>query len=407
MHRATTLARCLPENGWQPYVLTVATRAHDKVDLKSKSPIPDTVKVYRAFALDARRHLSIRGRYTRWSALPDQWANWALSAVPIGWAAIVRNRIDVIFVTFPIATAVLIGLVLQKLTGKPLVVDFRDSMTEDNYPSHPGTRALWQWIEKSVIRRGARFVFTTESARRMYLKRYPQLRSENCIVIQNGFNEDDFTDIAASPHVRESEGPHRLRLVHAGLIYPEERDPSAFFRALKKLKTAGTIDASNLTIDLRASGSEKYYSTLLRDLNVDDIVHLLPALPHREALRDTAEANGLLLFQAASCNHQIPAKVYEYLRLGKPILALTSSAGDTAALLRQAGGTTIADLGDENSIFETMASFLDSVREGVHPLPSPQIVCQFDRKKQAAELARHLSELRSSGVVPQQASLQN
>src|SRR4030095_9682535 len=105
--------------------------------------------------------------------------------------------------------------------------------------------------------------------------------SGNCIVIPNGYNEGDFADIAASPGVRQSEG--RLRLVHAGLIYPEERDPSAFFRALKKLKTAGTIDASNFTVDLRASGSEEYYSTLLRDLSIDDIVHLLPALPHREA----------------------------------------------------------------------------------------------------------------------------
>ncbi len=72
---------------------------------------------------------------------------------------------------------------------------------------------------------------------------------------------------------------------------------------------------------------------MLSDLNIEDIVHPLPPLPYREALCDCAEAHALLLFQAASCNHQIPAKAYEYLRLGKPILALTHPSGDTAALL--------------------------------------------------------------------------
>jgi len=50
----------------------------------------------------------------------------------------------------------------------------------------------------------------------------------------------------------------------------------------------------------------------------------------------------LLLLQASNCNSQIPAKVYEYLRAGKPILALTDPEGDTATLLRNLGINTIA-----------------------------------------------------------------
>ena len=54
------------------------------------------------------------------------------------------------------------------------------------------------------------------------------------------------------------------------------------------------------------------------------------------ALAEQLAADGLLLFQAANCNHQIPAKLYEYLRAGRPILALTDAAGNTAATLRGA-----------------------------------------------------------------------
>ena len=90
-----------------------------------------------------------------------------------------------------------------------------------------------------------------------------------------------------------------------------------------------------------ASGFEDYYAGILKELKIDDIVQLLSALPYRKALEDCARADALLLFQAASCNHQIPAKAYEYLRLGKPVLALTPVVGDTAKLLEEVGGATL------------------------------------------------------------------
>jgi hypothetical protein len=65
------------------------------------------------------------------------------------------------------------------------------------------------------------------------------------------------------------------------------------------------------------------------------VVLLAPALPYREALRETMDVDGLLVFQAANCNHQIPTKIYEYFRTRRPILALTDPSGDTAAALRE------------------------------------------------------------------------
>jgi hypothetical protein len=236
----------------------------------------------------------------------------------------------------------------------------------------------------------------------MYLKRYPALSPTDCVVIPNGYDENDFSSIRMEGGPRPFPIQGRLRLVHSGLIYREERDPRAFFRAVRRLKTEGRINAGNLTIDLRASGSEQYYSDLLREFGIDDIVQLLSPLPFREALLDTATADGLLLFQAASCNHQIPAKAYEYLRYEKPILALTSRSGDAATLLTHTGGATIADLADEESIVLALNGFLASVRNGTHPLPDREKVRKFTRRNQTAELARHLNELMYSGLVAQQ-----
>ena len=159
------------------------------------------------------------------------------------------------------------------------------------------------------------------------------------------------------------------------------------------MKEDERVDGDNLSVDLRASGAEDCYSNLLRELRCEDLIHLLPALPYNQALKECAAADALLLFQAASCDHQIPAKVYEYLRLRKPILALTSHQGDTAALLRETGGATIVDLGDEDAIHSIIPSFLDAVRNGTHPLPDLKTVATYTRHNQASDLAACLSQL--------------
>jgi glycosyltransferase involved in cell wall biosynthesis len=390
--RILKFCRFLPEFGWHPVVLTAKSSAYERVDDTLLLQIPAGVPVTRAFALDAQRDLSFRGRYLRWSALPDRWANWSLAAVWDGLFLIRRWRVDVILTTFPIATSVLIGYLLHKLTGTPWVVDFRDSMTEENYPEDPLTRRVYRWIESKAVRNAARLLFTARSTIQMYQKRYPWLSAEKCLLIPNGYDEEDFqwlSSVTSTPSAPQVP----LRLVHLGVIYPSERDPRPFFRTLARLKQQGRISTSELKVELRASGSEDYYARILNELDIADLVYLLPALPYPVALRDAAQSDGLLVFQAANCDHQIPAKVYEYLRLGKPILALTSHTGDTAALLRETGGATIVDLTDEEAMFRTLPDFLASLRKGDYPPPSFEIVQRYARKNQSRTLAETLSKI--------------
>jgi glycosyltransferase involved in cell wall biosynthesis len=392
VHRAVKFSTHLPANGWKPYVLTVTKWAHKQTDSRMMADLSPEVSVTRAFAVDAQRHLSFRGRYFGWTSLPDRWANWTAAAIPAGLYLIYRNGIDVIVVTFPITTSVLIALILHRLTGKPLVVDFRDSMTEDTYPTDPFVRRLWRRIEKAVMNRGSRFIFTTKSAREMYLKRYPHLLHRDCLVIPNGYDESDFEGVEPyKPPSGDTQRP--IRIVHSGLVYPEERDPRPLFAALRRLKDQNLIDSDNLRIEFRASGSEDYYSKLLQELGISDIVHLLPLLSHRSALKDIAQADALMLIQAASCDHQIPAKAYEYFRAARPIFALVSLSGDTADLLRTTGGATLVDLTDEAAISEALLRFLEAVRSGSHPLPNEQKVSSYARKAGAEELARCLDAL--------------
>jgi glycosyltransferase involved in cell wall biosynthesis len=387
--RALKFCRFLPQLGWLPSVLTVNPRAYERTNPSQLSEIPSSIHVDRVFALDTQRHLSFRGRYLRSLALPDRWSSWCLGAIPAGLRAIRRENFDVILTTFPIATAVYIGWVLHRLTGKPWVADFRDSMTESDYPREQRTWRAYRWIEKKAVRDAARLVFTASSAVKMYLERYPSLSPDRCSLILNGYDEEDFSSFSAAPQT-----PGRpLRLVHMGLLYPIERDPKPFFRTVSQLQKDGKLNASKIRIELRASGSESMYMEIIRAEGIENLVHLLPSLPYRDALQDCANADALLVFQAACCNHQIPAKVFEYLRLAKPILALTAHEGDTAELLRQTGGATIVDLADSNAIYSALPEFLQGVERCSHPQPAPGVVNQFSRRAQAEKLSLLLDEV--------------
>jgi glycosyltransferase involved in cell wall biosynthesis len=390
--RSLKFCRYLPESGWLPTVLSVKPIAYERVEQSLLIGIPPEVTVIRTLALDTRRHLSVKNRYANWMALPDRWVSWLLTAVPAGLFTIYRKRIDLIFTTFPIATAVLIGLILHRLTGKPWVVDFRDSMTEDDYPRDERTRRVYRKIERRAIQHATLFLFTAASTVDMYLTRYPELRPEKCVLLPNGYDEEDFAGLATLP-VGPAPTDRPLRLLHAGLIYPEERDPRPFFEALSRLKTERKLDATNLQVNLRAAGDEEYFGKLLSEFHIEDLVLLSPPLPYQQALQEAASADALLLFQGVSCNHQIPAKAYEYLRLRRPILALTTHEGDTAALLRDVGGATIVNMYDPQAIYQSMLGFLDTLACGNHSLPDAEKTSNYARRNQAHQLSRYLSQI--------------
>ncbi len=390
--RTLKFSRYLPDLGWQPVIVTAHPRAYESVDPGAEESLPNDLPVIHAFALDTKKHLSFRGAYPDLLALPDRWAAWVLGGVPAGLHAIRKHRAEILFTTFPICSAVLIGLILHRLTGKPLVVDFRDSMTEDSYPRDPRMRRLWRWIERHAVRRAARVIFTTSSTRRMYLERYPDLPAQKCLVISNGYDEEDFTGLSMRQNAPAAEKP--LRLLHTGTLYPEERDPRPFFRAVSRLKSEGRIGKDTLQIAFRAPGSENFYRSMLNELNIADIVQLQPHIPYHLSLQECANADALLLFQAANCDHQIPAKAYEYLRVQRPVLALTTQTGDTADLLNETGGTTIVDLASADDIHRELPSFLDTIRAGKHPVADRSRLERYARHNQARDLAACLALVR-------------
>jgi hypothetical protein len=380
MQRTLAFTQYLPRAGWEPVVLSVTPGAYPVREAVTASP------AYRSYALDTARHLALRGRYPGLLAQPDRWISWWLSAVPAGLRLIRHYRPQAIWSSYPIATAHLIGLTLHRLSGLPWIADQRDPMIDGDYPPDPRRYRIHRWIEQQAMQRGAAVVCTTPGAASALRTRCPNGRVE---LIENGYDEASF--IAAeviAPPVRSSGAP--FRLLHSGVIYPSERDPRALFTALRQLRSGGVLRAENFRLVLRATGHDDYLRPLLRGL--EDMVELAPPLPYREGLADMMHADGLLLLQAANCNHQIPAKMYEYLRARRPLLALTHLDGDTARALRSAGIDTIAPLDEAKDVAAALAQFLHLCRLQQAPLAAAETIAAHSRAARTRELAALLEQ---------------
>jgi len=391
MQRTLRFARYLPDHGWEPIVLAPSPRAYQQTDSGQLADIPPQVHVHRTFALDTARHLKLMGRYPRVLALPDRWISWWLSAVPVGWYLIKKYKPDVIWSTYPIATAHLIGLSLQHLTGIPWIADFRDPMVQPDYPPNPLTYRAYEWIENKTIEHCAGAVFTTPGTLRDYQMRFSHVPVSRFHLIENGYDEFSFASIV--PSVNQITKTGRITLLHSGIIYPSERDPTCLFEALAALLEQKAISAENLHVILRASHHEDYLQSLIDRFGIGAVVSLAPPVSYNEALEEMIAVDGLLILQAANCNNQIPAKLYEYLRARRPILALTDPLGDTAAKLRSVGIDTIAPLDSKDAIMEGLCRFLTLLRESDAPVAPTDKILSNSREAGTRELAKVLDSI--------------
>jgi peptidoglycan/xylan/chitin deacetylase (PgdA/CDA1 family)/glycosyltransferase involved in cell wall biosynthesis len=371
--RTLNFVKYLPSHQWNISVLTATPRAFTQQSNDLIDAVPVRTRVIRALALDASRHLAVKGRYLRIAALPDRWSSWWLPAVFKGMKEIRKECPDVIWSTYPIATAHLIGATLARLTGLPWVADFRDPMNSTGYSQHIAQRWLWQRLESYVIETAKVCVFTNVGASESYRKRYPKY-ADKYRVIENGYDEELF---ARSLPSREGAPPHKLLILHSGLIYPKDRNPSTFFAALRILINNGDLDINNLCVRFRAPHHDEEVMASALQHGLGKCVEIKPPVFYQQAIAEMMGADMLLVFQGSGFNSQIPAKIYEYLRAGRPIFAVVDPVGGTAIQLARFGAVQIADIASETVICEALMLALNAL----------------ETEKQRADLAKNILQL--------------
>ncbi len=372
VHRVTGLCRHLAEGGrWRVTVVTGAPRLGAPVDEGLLADVPDSVRVVQAAApelplLAARLLKRARGpkaepppqaagtsttgegepqpgilrRWIDWASwwlqVPDTQTGWLLPAVWAGWRESRRQRPDVIFTTAPLWSAHVAGAMLSHWLRVPLVADFRDPWTGSTFRPIPyaAHRRLNAWLERRVVARASHITCAWDGIRQYMAARYPR-RADIMTTILNGFDPDILDAVPARR--LDATGP---LFVHAGGFYGP-RSPLPLLEALRWSRMNGQPISGTFAL----IGPGSYNGQALRDLAADygvpDAVRVVPRVPHRDALGLVKGADAAMLFGQSGDEAlaSIPAKAYEYIGLGKPVLAI--GAGQEVCDVMRRGGCPV------------------------------------------------------------------
>jgi glycosyltransferase involved in cell wall biosynthesis len=218
--------------------------------------------------------------------------------------------------------------------------------------------------------------------------RYADLPDGKIHAILNGYDEADFSGLTmdATPRGR------RLRIVHAGSVNPEFRDPRPLLSALANLIREGKLAASECEIVFIGGGpfgdSLEVSDAVVRS-GLRDAVSFLPRVPYEESLRRLASADLLLLLQASDDTvGLVPAKLYEYLRTQKPTLALVR-VGAVSEVMARTGGGWCVDPADGHALATVLAEIVREwrVQHLAEHRADLEILRLFDRRALTGELA--------------------
>jgi glycosyltransferase involved in cell wall biosynthesis len=395
--RTLKYIRYLDDLGWRVTAISPQVGAYTVVDPALEGQLPGSCQVIRTPFLNTKRSLSILGRYPALLALPDTWIGWLPWGVAAGRQVARSDPFDIVYSTSPHATAHLIARFVSRSALRPWVTDFRDPWFEEppepGAPAGPVFRAVDRRLERGVIASCDAVVTSTESLRDMLRARYPEQPSAKFSAIPNGYDEADF---AALP--THSGSDSSLTILHAGNVNAEFRDPRPLFAAVRRCIDEGLIDVDRLRVRFLGGGpfaeSAQMRAEIAR-LGLENVVVCLPRVPYAESLRELASADVLLLMQSSpDTTGLVPAKLYEYLRVQKPVIALVQP-GATGEILSTVKGGWAVSPDDGQKLHATVAEVLRLWRAGTLGTQSADIslLRRFDRKALAAELAELFDRL--------------
>ena len=211
--------------------------------------------------------------------------------------------------------------------------------------------------------------------------------------IYNGFDPDDLAALRS-----ESPAHTKLRIVYTGTLW-KLTSIAPLVRAIQLLAQTAPqrIADVELVVAGRRTPQQEAVLAELRDTPVSVVCQ--DYLPHRQSLQLATAADMLLLLldDQPGAERVVPAKLFEYLALDRPILAI-GPVGEASELLRRHSQSASFRPADVEPIARWLVKQLDTMPELKLPAntnaqtsAAPRHLAQFSRPSLTGDLAQLLS----------------
>lgn len=348
VQRIVKFTRELPRFGWQPLILTVKDPSSPAKDESLLTTIPDECIVYKTSTLEPfTLYKYITGKSKNESLskdtilkhsdesmtekmsriiranlfLPDARVGWIPAMLKQGLRIIEKEHPDIIFSTSPPHSSQLGAKKLAKKSSLKWVADFRDPWIEAYWEKDIErfglSRRLNQHFEKSVLQ-NADLITTVSDGICDHLRTKVENRYET---IYSGI------DKTTEDHLKSNQ----FEIVYFGNM-SQFQSPEPVLRAIDSFP-----EDKKSRIKLVFVGNVYNGFNDLRKKFPDIQIETREYLPREKMMEHGKSASLLLLINLSTVYGKglITAKIFDYLALRKPILAIADKGGSLEGLLKQ------------------------------------------------------------------------
>ena len=423
VQRAQSFVRQLPDEGFLPIVVTGSGLDEDRwtpIDRTLLDQLPSNIPIHRVLqsppsgrsprARRLRRLLSLREPFSQW---------WIRHGTDVAMQA--ANDARLILATMSPFESAEIAERVSRRFRIPWIADLRDPWALDEMQVFPSM--LHRRMEMGRMRRllssAALIIMNTREATAAIKANYPEL-SGKTVTITNGFARDDF---AGDPVVRNDA---KFRIVHTGYLHTElgleiarkrlyrwlggnapgvdilTRSHVVLLRAVERwcAQEPRIRDEVEIVLAGRASPHDRVLS---ESSPISPLIRLTGYLDHATSIQLARTADLLFLpmhnLPPGRRSRIVPAKTYEYMATGRPILAAVPE-GDAHDFLQRCGTAFMCRPDDSEAMVAILRNVHAAWKAGRRLVTSNQdFVDEFERRRLTSLLASRCRAVLSAATV--------
>jgi hypothetical protein len=353
---------------------------------------PNTKYVPDPFVTHPQRSLSWHiERAARKLFLPaDEGTRWSYEASRAARACIRAHpgaRVTILS-SFPPFGSHLAGWLLARTNGSPWIADFRDplALTIKGHYRIPLPRL---WLQHVVMQRAEAVITNTDSALVRWQEKFPSSRNKFHL-IWNGFDPEE--RINPLPVLSRD---YKI-LSHVGELY-SGRTAAPILESIGRLIRMNRLPARRVRVRLIGPVQSDCLPSpeFIDRAKAQGWLELVNnKIPHQQAIGVEQTSDALLLLQPHSMD-QVPGKLFEYLQIGRPILASVQPNSSCERLIERSGvpHRCVYPGSTPEAIDDIVAGFFDLPSTAV--TPSPWFEEQFNAEHQTRVLDSIIRSLQS------------
>ena len=340
-----------------------------------------------------------------WMFWPDPFIGWIVPALYAAYREVKRKRPDAILAFAMPYTSAIVGALLKKMTGVPLILNFNDSLTcpdvNATYPSRMHARAAKR-LEDWLVQTADASVFVSQENLDRVRQRQPESHRNTLHLIRRGVRPVAmpvsapvskeataairivYTGGLSGWHMHQTSNTERGLIARtartwwhrwnhwgqyrASPIDPSTHTPVYIGQAVQHLRKAHPEWTRPVEVHVYGNTfPTEVVNAVLQRYDLHDVVTVHPPQPHDTALRLMHEADVLFLTLPdrpdGTPGGRISAKTYEYLMTDQPIVAAVPP-GENRNYLQDKPGVVISAPADVEALTRALTPWIAALQAG-------------------------------------------